>query len=317
MDSLCEITLFNILVFVRLYTVLNSQVVAKTLQVPPSKISRALASLRQNLGDPLFIRRQYGFQATPMATRIFPEMERLLQHAQALARQLQPASEERQRVVLSVPAPLRAGLTQHLNFSCRRHEAAIDVVTRTWSGPVTEEMGRNQVDIGVFCSQQGYPKMGSELVAENRATYLVGAADHEIWKEAPLTLEALLRYPQVVTEMTEINDEEDMLERAARALGRELIPVARVNSLAELVEMVVDSPNLSQVCGSQAVGFLRSVHGIRVQRLPEEVRETVLRLNFGERVPGFHMLQRTGHRAPPWLVESVREFVRDAAELID
>ncbi len=317
MDKLCELTLFNILVFVRLYGTLNSQAVAKHLQVPPSKVSRALASLRQSLGDPLFIRRQYGFEATPVATRIFPEMEQLLKHAKALSRQLHPVEQEKLKVVLSVPAPLRAGLTQHLNYSCHEHQASIDLVTRTWGAGVLEDMERNQVDIGVFCSAHGYPKMGSELVAENQASYLVGCAGHDIWQEAPLTLEALMSYPQVVTEMTEVNTEEGLLQRTARAMGQELLVEARVNSLAELVEMVADSENLSVVCGSQAVGFLRSVYGIRVQRLPEELRRVVVKHNFGEQMPGFHMLQRPGHQAPAWLVESVREFVRDAAQSRD
>lgn len=72
---------------------------------------------------------------------------------------------------------------------------------------------------------------------------------------------------------------------------------------------------MALICGSQAVDFLRSIQGVRVQRLSEEVRQTLRTPGLGDRSVGFHMVQRLGHTAPAWLLDSLRQFIQTATEM--
>ncbi|SDI37148.1 DNA-binding transcriptional regulator, LysR family [Ferrimonas sediminum] len=313
-DSICDLSIFNVTVFVNIYQVLNSQAVAKRMGVQPSKISRALAALRQVFNDQLFIRKQYGFEPTSLAARLYPTMEQLLQVSDSLSDQLHPDVIERRRISIAVPATMQAGLTQYLSKVCRSRGEQLDIVTTGWNGKVVEDMESHHLDLGVFYALQGCPQLGSELVARNTSAYLVGCSEHPIWQHGSVNLSELFRYPIVVTEMTEFNDTEDPLEAVARKMAQDLKVAARVSSLTELTEMIANSSNLSVVCGAHAVNFLRSVNGIRVQRIPDAVRQEVLKLSCGDAEPGFHLVQRSGRAVPPWLVESLRQFTREAAE---
>src|SRR3954470_21297717 len=62
---------------------------ARRLHLSPSAMSRALARLRETVGDPLLVRSGRGLVPTPRATALREPTSRLVQEAQALLRPAQ------------------------------------------------------------------------------------------------------------------------------------------------------------------------------------------------------------------------------------
>ncbi|TKB48708.1 LysR family transcriptional regulator [Ferrimonas sediminicola] len=79
MNKLQHCTLFQLNLFVEVYERLNAKEVALTLATTPAAISRGLNALRDCLGDPLFIRRQQGFERSQMAEQLYPVFKRMQQ----------------------------------------------------------------------------------------------------------------------------------------------------------------------------------------------------------------------------------------------
>src|SRR5215813_6364077 len=59
---------------------------AQKLRLSPSAMSRALARLRQTLGDPLLVRAGRGLVPTPRALALRAEVSQLVQNAEAVLR---------------------------------------------------------------------------------------------------------------------------------------------------------------------------------------------------------------------------------------
>lgn len=79
MNKLQHCTLFQLNLFVEVYERLNAKEVATTLATTPAAISRGLNALRDSLGDPLFIRRQPGFERSQVAEQLYPQFKRMQQ----------------------------------------------------------------------------------------------------------------------------------------------------------------------------------------------------------------------------------------------
>ncbi|SDJ33131.1 DNA-binding transcriptional regulator, LysR family [Ferrimonas sediminum] len=79
MKKLRHCTLFQLTIFIEVYERLNAKEAAHALAITPAAISRGLNTLRDALGDPLFIRRQTGFERSQVAERLYPVIKRMQQ----------------------------------------------------------------------------------------------------------------------------------------------------------------------------------------------------------------------------------------------
>lgn len=71
-----DLNLFR--VFAAIYQEKNLTRAAEMLFISQSAMSHALARLRENLNDPLFVRDGYGVSPTPLANRLWPDIEKSL-----------------------------------------------------------------------------------------------------------------------------------------------------------------------------------------------------------------------------------------------
>jgi DNA-binding transcriptional LysR family regulator len=76
-------------VFAAIYRTQNLTRAAEQLHLSQSAVSHALARLRQQLGDPLFVRDQQRMRPTPQAQQLWPQLEQGLQLLEQLAQPVQ------------------------------------------------------------------------------------------------------------------------------------------------------------------------------------------------------------------------------------
>ena len=70
---------FTIQVFFGLVELKNGSAVATKLSTSQSKVSRALTTMRDVLGDELFVRQKYGLEPNQVALKITPMVQTILQ----------------------------------------------------------------------------------------------------------------------------------------------------------------------------------------------------------------------------------------------
>lgn len=104
MSDLSRLDLNLLPVFGAIFRERNLTRVAQQLSLSQSAVSHALARMREQLGDPLFVRTAQGMAPTPLAARMWPDIEEglaQLGRAMARSRSFDPARDVR-RVVIAM-----------------------------------------------------------------------------------------------------------------------------------------------------------------------------------------------------------------------
>lgn len=317
MKRLNDVSIFSFQVFVLVYESLNSLTVAQALNVPASKVSRILNQLRHALDDPLFHRKQYGFEPSEMAVRIYPEMKGVLELAeQACLLDLDQHSRIKKEVCIAAPSGLRVGLSLHLNQLAEQHSQRCTFVVKPTNYYVERDIRQGDIDLSISNESSVADGVNSRFITQSNSVFVVGCQQHPVWQVAEdKMLEEIIRFPFVVNGIPAFNDRIDPLEVYARELGRELKIEARVSDIAELVNQLLGTRSLSFVGGMPAVALLRRIEGIRVQRLPPG-QMALLHGRMGP--PNYFLLSSSRqHSYPDWLNEAIFDYVTDAVVLAD
>ncbi|BDY03473.1 LysR family transcriptional regulator [Ferrimonas sp. YFM] len=317
MKRLNDVSIFSFQVFVLVYESLNSMTVAQALNVPASKVSRILNQLRHALDDPLFHRKQYGFEPSEMAVRIYPEMKRVLELAeQACSLDLDEHSRIKREVCIAAPSGLRVGLSLYLNKLAEQHNQSCTFVVKPTNYYVERDIRQGEIDLSISNEASVADGVNSRFITQSNSVFVVGCQHHPIWQvDEDNMLEEIIRFPFVVNGIPAFNDRIDPLEVYARDLGRELKIEARVCDIAELANQLLDTQSLSFVGGLPAVTLLQRIEGIRVQRLPPGQME-LLHGRMG--APNHFLLSSSRqHSYPEWLIDAIFDYVSDSVVLPD
>ncbi|TKB48687.1 LysR family transcriptional regulator [Ferrimonas sediminicola] len=309
MNRLNEVSIFSFQVFVLVYESLNSMTVAQALNVPGSKISRTLNQLRHALDDPLFHRKQYGFEPSEMAVKLYPEMKRMLDLAsQACSLDVDERSRLQQEVVVTAPSAICVGLLQHLKGVAEQHHHYFTFIVRPTTYHMEREIRQGEVDLAISNENIAAEGVECEFITCANGVYLVGQQAHPIWRDdSGPRLDEIIRHPFIVNGMPAFNDRIDPLEVYAREAGRELRVESKISGMTELVDQLLSGHALSFVGQRHAVDLLRRIDGIQSRRLPDD-QFALLHQRMG--APGYYLLSSSRrHCYPDWLIEAIRQFV--------
>ncbi len=306
MDKLKDINLFTIRVFVMVYESLNSLTVANALNVAPSKVSRCLGSLRHALGDPLFIRRQYGFEPTPAADRLYLYFQQIIGLADQVCAGAQPSPQK--HYVLCAPATLSCKLASQLRHQAALEQQELSLSVRPLTASGTDDLLQGRADLMLTFKPSGKERLESQLIATGERLFVVARDKHPIWQRpANNMLDAIINYPFLVTECPAFNDRIDPLERYALDHGRQLKIAGRAGVLSEVSDSLMESDAITFIGAQQAAEFMEHIPGISIRELSEP--EFFL---LHERCPPpqyYRVRRREDSALPAWLLECVSTLV--------
>lgn len=317
MDRLKDINIFSFQVFVLVYESLNSLSVAQTLNVPASKISRCLNSLRHALDDPLFYRKQYGFEPSEMATRIYPEMKKILELAgQACTVDMDDNNRLKQELTIACPTGLCVKLSRCLQEHAQEHGQHFTVIVKPINHHVDNEIQHGNVDVAISFESSSSEGVKSQFITKGTGLYVAGGHDHPIWRRSPLPqLEEIIDYPFIVADCPAFNDRIDPLEVYANDINRSLEVEVKVSGLTELADQLDNSSSLTFVGQKYAAEFLSRMSDLEVRRLPQDQFD-LLHQRMG--VPSYYLLSPPrGRNLPEWLLPAISEFVTSTVVLAD
>ncbi len=312
MDKMRDINLFTVRVFVMVYESLNSLSVANALNVAPSKISRCLSALRHALGDPLFIRRQYGFEPTPTADKLYPYFQQIL----CLLGQINENTNDtttppKRHYVLYAPPTLSCRLGAVLKRRADEEEKELSLSVRPLSASGSDDLLQGRADLMLSFKASEKERLCSRFIATGELLYVVAREDHPIWQRPPNNmLDAIINYPFLVTECPAFNDRIDPLELYAMDQGRQLTLAGKAGVLSEVSDYLMDSDAITFIGSRTAAEYLAHFPGIRIRQMSDPEFQL---LHDRCPPPNYYMVGRKEEGSiPAWLVGALCEFVHDS-----
>ncbi|MBY6188208.1 LysR family transcriptional regulator [Marinobacter hydrocarbonoclasticus] len=312
MDKMRDINLFTIRVFVMVYESLNSLSVANALNVAPSKISRCLGALRHALGDPLFIRRQYGFEPTPTADKLYPYFQQMLCLLGQINDSTNGTSTAPQRhYVIYAPPTLSCRLGTALKKSASEAGKELSLSVRPLSASGPEDLLQGRVDMMLSFKASEKERLDSRFIAAGELLYIVARDDHPIWQRpANNMLDAIINYPFLVTECPAFNDRIDPLELYALDQGRQLKLAGKAGVLSEVSDYLIDSDAITFIGARTAAEYLDHFPGVSIRQMSEPEFQL---LHDRCPPPNYYLVARKEEGSvPPWLIEALCDFVHNS-----
>ncbi|MBY5993586.1 LysR family transcriptional regulator [Ferrimonas balearica] len=308
MDKLRDINLFTIRVFVMVYESLNSLSVANSLNVAPSKVSRCLGALRHALGDQLFIRRQYGFEPTPTADKLYPYFQQIMCLAGQVCQSAGDQPSQQQHYIVYAPATLSCKLASELKRHAvlKQQELSLSVRPLSASGP--DDILQGRADLMLSFKPSEKERLESRFIATGERLFVVARDEHPIWhRPANNMLDAIINYPFLVTECPAFNDRIDPLELYAMDHGRQLKIAGKAGVLSEVSDYLMESDAITFIGARQAAEFMQHIPGVSIREMSEP--EFAL-LHDRCPPPKYYAIRRKEDGAlPDWLLECVCELV--------
>ncbi|ASJ95771.1 LysR family transcriptional regulator [Shewanella marisflavi] len=303
-------TLFNIKVFVLLFDTLSATEVAQQLGVASSKVSRSLKALRHAFDEPLFVRRQHGFEHTPFAQRIYPHLKRMLALSEAsLSCSDKDTEQAHTELTIACPPPISLNLLSYLQDKASQLKQRYTFNIKPCSNDIDKLLIRQDVDLAITLRAFNSERLASDFVARANAYVLVGNQQHPIFHgDARTDVEAILQYPYISFNGHEFELEHDPLALYALDHGLTINLVAKVCLLSDLMIQLERSDALTLICYRDAVAFLCAKANLSAMALPEDQNRLLNRRADGHS----HYLTKlrdAGNR-PPWLEQEIASYIQ-------
>ncbi|KGJ93872.1 LysR family transcriptional regulator [Colwellia psychrerythraea] len=143
-----QLDLNSLFVFITLYHAGSTQKAAVQLNRSQSYVSKVLSKLREELGDPLFVRTSSGLEPTSYASGIAPKVKQALamMHSALEPESFDPLTID--KVTIHLAAPLIIPIGKTLITTIRQQTSAV-IELREWHIHSESMMLEEQVDIAV------------------------------------------------------------------------------------------------------------------------------------------------------------------------
>lgn len=171
---------------------------AARLGLTQPAVSRALARLREALGDALFVRTRYGVVATPRARALKEPLAQALAQLGALVEQRQvfePATA-RARFALGMADLTQAVLLPSLMERLARSAPGVDLAVRALPAELERELASGALDVAVGPPGEDLPDVKRRVLFKESFLCLVREG-HPVLAPGAWNLESYLRLPHL------------------------------------------------------------------------------------------------------------------------
>ncbi|QIZ77524.1 LysR family transcriptional regulator [Ferrimonas lipolytica] len=309
MDQISALSFFELRVFILTYELRNASAVAKQLNLSASKVSRSLNSLRQHFDDPLFHRRQFQFEPTSLAVKLYPSAQRAVLIEEQLNQLVRGTSASAAlEYHIHLPSMLCSAATSQLMHATKAlgHNVKLTVHSSDEHSPKMLLDGGS--DMVVSCQSLQIPQLDCDYICTGDGPRLIAREGHPIWQcPEDDRLSKILDYPFWVTSITGFNSKADPMEHFAMERGRILNKVGSSNLLSEVPSILLDSDAISFV-SSHTISFFNDYPGIRCEEFAaneaELLKQSLKPANY------YALTSQTASALPLWLRNAVYQLVK-------
>lgn len=178
---------------------------AERLSVSAATVSNHIKALETQMGCPLFNReRGRRVTLTEAGRRVHFRAKELMRQAELLARELQPrrATDRPRLTVVAQRFLARSFLSGSIATFTEEHPGVELILETERIEGVLAAIQAGRADIGYLIANDDRMEIPSRVVGRERLGFFA-APDHEAAQRMPLTVEALARYPFILTRADE------------------------------------------------------------------------------------------------------------------
>ncbi|QQX81176.1 LysR family transcriptional regulator [Shewanella sp. KX20019] len=235
---------FTLQVFIGLVELKNGSAVAEKLTTTQSKVSRALTTLRDVLGDELFIRQKYGFEPNQVALKITPMVQTILQQFDKIIDTTLVKKETAYELTFAANEHWSLMVLNCIQQSCRCVGGGVYVNVQPWSETVSQRLCQGKIDCSISIEPVNHAMVNDSKIGDITHFFIVAKTGHPILKSSqPLT--DLLGYKIALVNSNLQGHQMHRIEEYAQAKDIDIKVALKCPS----VRMVVDHVSMTDDVG--------------------------------------------------------------------
>ncbi|WP_028109176.1 LysR family transcriptional regulator [Ferrimonas futtsuensis] len=311
-DKLKDINLFVIRVFCLVFQHGNSIAVASILDVPPSKISRSLNALRQSFSDPLFIRRQHGFEPTPLSCRLYPILSRLLGESESVAAISHfQEMDQHKNLHIATPPQLAINLIQKVRRASETHDDPHSVHLRMFNDSSLDDLAANRTDAILSFTPAERDGVISKAIASPKKVFLVARETHPVWHNP--VLEEIARHPQILYGNSCYPNSQSPMKFYCRRKGVPFRLDSIASDMGAVAHSLQESDALSVLEFDSCANFFREFKGLKAIQLSSEQFDELVSYKTPKTIYLWLRHDSDGRVTTPfWLQQILEQHIRQA-----
>ncbi|SDJ34087.1 DNA-binding transcriptional regulator, LysR family [Ferrimonas sediminum] len=308
-DKLKDINLFVIRAFCLVYQHGNSIAVAGILDVPPSKISRSLNALRQSFSDQLFIRRQHGFEPTPLADNLYPILSRLLGESEEIAAIGHfKEMDHHNNLHIITPPQLAINLIHSVRCAAENNNDPHSIHLKLFNDSTLDELASNRADAVISFTPAEREGILSKAIATPKKVYLVAREGHPIWDNP--SLEQIASYPHILYGNACYPNSQSPMKFYCKRKGIPFQLDSIASDMAAMSNSLLESDAISLLAFSSCASFFRDLKGIQAIQLSSRQFEELISFKTPKTVYLWLKHDQDGRVSTPiWLQKSLEQHI--------
>ncbi|QYK07007.1 LysR family transcriptional regulator [Shewanella zhangzhouensis] len=281
--NLYRVDLFTLIVLVEICEQKSGRLAAKRLGTTQSKISRALATLRDVFNDELFVRRQMGMEANELTRKLYPHAKRIIEQFRELDGSVGSPSEELTKVHLAIQEHVCRWIIDDLLSARLSDGQRIALNIENWSDDFEDQIHKGDLHFCLSLSDQ-VEGLRSLSVNGKQSIHVVGRRDHPFFKGA-ITLDRLLKYPITAFNYNFNSIRPCQIEKIFESVGHKANVYFKPSSLNLILDHLEKSLDLAFVNNLFSLKGAKERQGLNSVNV-DEIWIGVLR----QQLPSFHLL---------------------------
>jgi DNA-binding transcriptional LysR family regulator len=211
---------------------------AKQLCLTQPAVSGMLLRLRNNFGDPLFVRTQRGVIPTPRAIELAPQIKQVLNSIETLIRptEFNPAQAQYSLTLAATDYALHVVVTPFL-AALRQQAPGVSVAVLTVDDArINRRMENGELDFALLTPESTYPELHAQQLF-NEEYVCAMRKDHPALQEGPLTIDRFCQLEHAIVSL-EGGGFSGPTDEALAAIGRQRKVALSVPSFLSLIRIL-------------------------------------------------------------------------------
>ncbi len=240
LKQISRLDYFTLQVFIGLVDLKNGSAVAAKLSTSQSKVSRALTTMRDVLGDELFVRQKYGFEPNQIAFKITPMVRIILEQLDKIIETTLDKKDAPYELTFAANEHWSLAVLNCIQQSCRCVAGGVYVNVQPWSETVSQRLCQGKIDCSISIEPVNHPMVTDTKIGDINHFFIVARTGHPILSSVD-PLKAIFDYKIALVNSNLQSHQLHRIEEYAQAADIEIKVVLKSPS----VRMVVDHVSMT------------------------------------------------------------------------
>ena len=184
LKQISRLDYFTLQVFISLVELQNGSAVASKLSTSQSKVSRALTTMRDVLGDELFVRQKYGLEPNHVALKITPMVQIILQQLDKIIETTLEKKDAPYELTFAANEHWSLAVLNCIQQSCHCVSGGVYVNVQPWSNSVSQRLCQGKIDCSISIEPVNHPMVNDTKIGDINHFFIVARAGHPIFDSA-------------------------------------------------------------------------------------------------------------------------------------